>query len=79
METVAGADDWLDQPLHGAKAIGECRYVQRNEEQTAYLLRKGLLDATKRGRLWITTPRRLRDQLRRSALPAQPTMLPANP
>jgi hypothetical protein len=62
-ETVSNADDWLDQPLQGAKAIGECRYVQKNEEQTAYLLRKGLLDATKRGRLWVTTPRRLRDQL----------------
>lgn len=66
---VGDAEDWLDLPLQGAKAIGECRYVQKNEEQTLYLLRNGRLDATRRGRLWITTPRRLRDQLRRSALP----------
>jgi hypothetical protein len=39
METVAGADDWLDQPLHGAKAIGECRYVQVARQQTAAALR----------------------------------------
>jgi hypothetical protein len=53
----------LDEPLYGAKAIGKCRYVQRNANQTKYLLSNGLLDADKRGRLWVTTPRRLRDQL----------------
>ncbi len=71
ISTETNSDDWLDEPLHGAKAIGECRFVKLNEDQTAYLLRKGLLDADRRGRLWVTTPRRLRDQLagngRRSA------------
>jgi hypothetical protein len=55
-------DAWLDEPLWGAKAIGECRFVQLNEDATSYLLRKGWLDADRVGRLWRSTPRRLRDQ-----------------
>jgi hypothetical protein len=55
--------DWLDLPIEGAKAIGQCKFVQKSEEQTSYLLRKGRLDATRRGRVWVTTARRLRDQL----------------
>ncbi len=50
ISTETNSDDWLDEPLHGAKAIGECRFVKLNEDQTAYLLRKGLLDADRRGR-----------------------------
>jgi hypothetical protein len=60
---VGDEDAWLDEPLQGAKAIGECRFVKKSEEATAYLLRKGRLDADRRGRIWVTTPRRLRDQL----------------
>jgi hypothetical protein len=47
----------LDRPVWGAKAIGEV--VSRSERQASYLLEKGLLPATKVGKLWTSTPRRL--------------------
>jgi hypothetical protein len=81
MNTTEIDDPTLDEPLYGAKAIGKCRYVQRNETQTKYLLSNGLLDADKRGRLWVTTPRRLRDQLagsiRRDQLAGRRANLPS--
>jgi hypothetical protein len=55
-------DACLDEPLWGAKTIGECRFVQLNEDAAGYLVRKGWLDADRVGRLWRSTPRRLRDQ-----------------
>ena len=62
-ERASDPHAWLDEPLYGAKAIGECRFVQLNEDAASYLLRKGQLDADRIGRIWRTTPRRLRDQL----------------
>jgi hypothetical protein len=47
----------LDRPVWGAKAIAEV--VNRTERQTSYLLEKKLLPATKVGKLWTSTPRRL--------------------
>jgi hypothetical protein len=55
----------LDRPLWGAEAIGreagifdEDGNVDLNE--TYYALAKGYLPASKFGRLWISTPRRIR-------------------
>lgn len=49
--------DPLDRPIWGAEAIG--RVIGRNETETFHLLAKGLVDATKKGGRWTSTPRRL--------------------
>lgn len=56
-ETVV--DD--DTPIWGVKQIAAL--VNRDERSVYYLLQKGLIDATKMGVLWVTTPRRIRRSL----------------
>jgi len=50
----------LDRPIRGAKRIGEILGLP--PRQVYYGLEKGLYDADKLGRLWVTTPRRLLNQ-----------------
>ena len=52
--------DDLDTPVWGAAAIAEI--IRKTETQTNYLLIKRRIDATKVGRLWVTTRRRLLNQ-----------------
>ena len=52
--------DSLDAPVWGAAAIAEI--IGKNETQTNYLLINRRIDATKVGRLWVTTRRRLLKQ-----------------
>jgi hypothetical protein len=49
--------DQLDRPIWGAHAIG--RVIGRSETEASYLLQKGLLPASKVGKYWVTTARRL--------------------
>ena len=56
-ETVVGDDT----PLWGAKAIGAA--INRDERPVYYMLEKGLIDGTKVGNLWTSTPRRIRRSL----------------
>jgi hypothetical protein len=46
-----------DVPVWGAAAIG--RVIGRSERQAYHLLERRLLDATKIGAQWVSTPRRL--------------------
>jgi hypothetical protein len=55
----------LDRPLWGAEAIGrEAGLIDDagnvDERKAYYLLERGILPATKAGRAWVTTGRRLR-------------------
>jgi hypothetical protein len=50
-----------DLPVWGAAAIGA--QINRSERQASYMLERGLLDASKIGKFWVSTPRRLRDRL----------------
>jgi hypothetical protein len=50
-------DTDLDRPLWGAREIGAV--LNRSERKTYYMLEQGLLPATKVGKVWVTTPRRL--------------------
>ena len=50
-------DDGMDHPVWGARAMAPI--VNRNERQTFHMLEAGLLDATKVGKRWTSTPRRL--------------------
>lgn len=50
--------DPLDRPVYGAANIGRIAGLNRN--QTYHALEMGYLDADKFGRLWISTPRRLK-------------------
>ncbi len=52
------AEDDLDCPIWGARAIG--KVIGKGARATHYLLEAGRLDATKIGRQWVSTPRRLR-------------------
>jgi hypothetical protein len=57
--------DDLDRPLWGAEPIGrEAGLFDENGDvdlrKTYYLLERGYLPGTKIGRLWTSTPRRLR-------------------
>jgi hypothetical protein len=54
------ADD-LDKPLWGAAAIGE--EIDKTPSQTFQLLEAGHLPATKIGRQWVSTKRRLRQRI----------------
>jgi hypothetical protein len=47
----------LDLPVWGAEPIGQI--IGRDERQTFHLLENALIDATKVGRQWVSTPRRL--------------------
>jgi hypothetical protein len=55
----------LDAPLWGCRAIAEAANImdddgEPDEGRTFYLLQKGLLPASKVGRTWTSTQRRLR-------------------
>ncbi len=50
----------LDAPIWGAANIAA--EIRKPIAQTFYLLSKGLVDADKIGRQWVSTRRRLRDQ-----------------
>jgi hypothetical protein len=47
----------LDEPIYGAEEIG--RVVKMTERQAFHALESGYLPATKVGRKWASTPRRL--------------------
>jgi hypothetical protein len=51
------SDDYLDEPLNGAREIAKA--IKRTLPQTFYGLERGYYDATKRGRIWQSTRRRL--------------------
>jgi hypothetical protein len=51
------SSEGLDTPVWGAAAIG--RVIGRSERQAYHLLERRLLDASKVGALWVSTPRRL--------------------
>jgi hypothetical protein len=58
-------DEDLDTPIWGAEAIGREAGCIDNDgnvdlRRAFYLLERGLLPATKVGRQWTSTPRRLR-------------------
>jgi hypothetical protein len=53
--------DPLDRPIWGAEAFG--RVIRRSESEAFYLLKHRLLDATKVGGRWTSTPRRLLQSL----------------
>jgi len=50
----------LDLPIRGASSIAN--FLKLPLPTTYYGLEKGLYDADKLGRLWVTTPRRLLNQ-----------------
>jgi hypothetical protein len=55
----------LDRPLRGAEAIGREAEIFDEDgkvdlSKVYYALANGYLDADKFGRLWISTPRRIR-------------------
>jgi hypothetical protein len=58
-----------DAPITGVRAIA--KVIGRTESQTFYALERGYYDATKRGRIWQSTRRRL--------LGPPPTTAPAPP
>jgi hypothetical protein len=47
-----------DQPIYGVPSIA--RAIKRSESQTYYSLERGFLPAGKLGKIWFTTPRRIR-------------------
>jgi hypothetical protein len=55
--------DYLDRPVYGAPAIAEVLNLPGSDDERkrkAYgLLEAGRVDATKIGRIWVSTPRRL--------------------
>jgi len=62
---MSAPDDNPDRVLWGAKAIGrEANVIDAdgnvNERRAYYLLEAGLLPASKTGRSWTSTPRRIR-------------------
>jgi hypothetical protein len=59
------SNDDPDLPIWGAEAIGRCAGVFADDgsvdlRRTFYLLEKRLIPAAKFGRLWASTPRRIR-------------------
>jgi hypothetical protein len=62
---MSSNDSDLDKPRWGAQAIGEMANVVDDDgtvdlRRTYYLLEHRLLPATKVGRQWVSTPRRIR-------------------
>ncbi len=53
----SAADD-LDRPLWGAKSIAE--QINRSTSQTFRMVEEGLLPAKKIKKIWVSTPRQLR-------------------
>jgi hypothetical protein len=57
-------DPFLDSPLWGVKAIAEVLNLrddngEPDERRAFYILEKGYVDASKAGRAWTSTRRRL--------------------
>jgi hypothetical protein len=52
-------EDDLDRPLWGAEEIGA--EIKKSVKATFHLLAHGRIPATKVGKQWVTTKRRLRD------------------
>ena len=50
-------NDDLDRPVWGAREFAPI--LRRTERQVHYLLERGLLDASKTGKFWTSTKRRL--------------------
>jgi hypothetical protein len=63
-------EDCLDKPIWGAQNFAPV--IGRSVQKTYYLLDRGLLDATKVGRLHVSTPRRLLNSLGISAGRTEP-------
>jgi hypothetical protein len=61
MSTNTTPESGLDTPVWGAKNIGVV--VGRNERQAFHLLENGHLPAEKIGKIWVSTPRRLRSRI----------------
>lgn len=59
--------DPLDRPVWGFIGIG--RVINASPKKTEHLLRAGVIDADKLGRLWVSTPRRLLRQF--AGVPAE--------
>jgi hypothetical protein len=57
--TASPANDDLDKPIWGARSIGV--EINKGEAATFHLLETGKIPATKIGRQWCTTRRRLRN------------------
>jgi hypothetical protein len=58
-------DEKLDAPLYGAEPIGRAAHLfdgrgKVDIRKTYYALEKGYIDADKFGRVWVSTPRRVR-------------------
>lgn len=53
--------DDLDRPIWGAESFG--RVIGRSESEVFHLLRRRLLNASKIGGRWASTPRRLLNSL----------------
>jgi hypothetical protein len=59
-------DDQLDRPLYGVRPIGRAAHLVDSKgkvdvRKTYYALERGYIDATKFGRRWVTTLRRIRN------------------
>jgi hypothetical protein len=55
----------LDQPLYGAESIGRAAHLfddagNVDVKRAYYVLERGYIDASKIGRQWVTTMRRIR-------------------
>jgi len=58
-------DTKLDKPLYGAEAIGRTAHLVDDKgnvdiRKTYHALEQGYIDASKFGRQWVSTPRRIR-------------------
>jgi len=58
-------DEKLDKPLYGAEPIGRAAHLLDDHgkvdiRKTYYALERGYIDADKFGRVWVSTPRRIR-------------------
>jgi hypothetical protein len=60
-------DKWLDQPGYGARFVATVLNLRDEDgaldlDRAYYLLQNGQADASKVGRIWTSTPRRLLSQ-----------------
>jgi hypothetical protein len=58
-------EDQLDRPLYGARPIGKAAHIVDDKgkvdvRKTYYALEQGYIDASKYGRRWVSTLRRIR-------------------
>jgi hypothetical protein len=61
--------DDLDKPIYGVDAIAAAANLTRSKAY--YALEKGHLPASKLGKIWFSTPRRLRAFLNGEAKPVE--------